>query len=242
MVDYKCRKFYKQVERQIQLFNTKNNQYELKLIETSDGLDCLPYQEAKSRVKEYLSIIEDNLGEYYTEYNRIINNIDETMTNDDECKWQAFKYLEMITTNGLFYIEIIEDNESLGFFSFFITTDSLIRKTDSNPNKKVKLSFFKKAQEKTQLKNIFYLMEIQLKKKFFNRGIGKLIFNNFIFELSKAEQFDIEFVCFKKNQIGNNFYEKLGFCKHDDYESTIVNKEMSEVINIYKMECTKIPQ
>lgn len=241
MVDYKCRKFFKQVEKQIEKFNSKNKQYQLKLSETSDELDCLPYHEAKSRVEEYLKDIEDNLNEYYTEYNKIINNIDETATNTDDCTWQAFKYLEMITTRGLFYIEIIENNECLGFFSFFITTESLMKKTEINPVKKVKLSFFGKPKEQVQTKNIFYLMEIQLKNKFTNKGVGKLIFNDFIFELSRDTQFDIEFVCFKKNEIGNKFYKKLGFSKHDDYQNTVVNKEMSEVINIYKMECDDIP-
>ena len=242
MVDYKCRKFSKQVEKHIQEFNSKNKQYQLKLAETSDELDCLPYDEAKSRVNGYLNDIEDNLGEYYTEYNSIINDVDETETDNDDCTWQAFKYLEMISTRGLFYIEVIENGECLGFFSFFVTTESLIKKPDLNPAKKVKLSFFGRPKEQVQTKNIFYLMEIQLKRKFTNKGVGKLVFNDFIFELSKEEKFDIEFVCFKKNDIGNKFYKKLGFSKHDDYQNTVVNKEMSEVINIYQMECNDIPQ
>lgn len=242
MVDYKCRKFSKQVENQILVFNSRNKQYQLKLAETSDELDCLPYDEAKSRVRGYLGDIDDNLGEYYTEYNSIINSIDEATTTADDCTWQAFKYLEMITTRGLFYIEITEKGECLGFFSFFVTTESLMKKSELNPAKKIKLSFFGKPKEQVQSKNIFYLMEIQLKRKFTNKGVGKLIFKDFIFELSRNEHFDIEFVCFKKNEIGNSFYEKLGFSEHDDDLSTVVSKEMAEVIKVYRMECNDIPQ
>jgi hypothetical protein len=239
MVDYKCRKYLKQVESHIEIYNNKGTQYKLKLAETSDELDSMPYETAKERISKYLELIEENLGEYYTEFNGLINNIDEeTLKNDaeGEYKWQEHKYLEMISSKGLFYVEVLNnENDFLGFFSFNITNDSLIKNEDSHVNKKVKLSFFDKPKGRIEKKNIFYLMEIQLKKKASNNGLGKLIFDNFIFELSKDQDFDIEFVCFKKNHIGNKFYKKMGIPINHDYKKTIVSKEMDEIINIYKM-------
>ena len=244
MVDYKCRKYQKQVNSFIEIFNSTDSKYKLRIAETSDDLDSLPTSEANKRVEKYLNLIDENLGKFYNLYNGIINEIDETTLKNDtkgEFRWQEFKLHEMISTTGLFYIDVLQDNEFLGFFSFNVADYSLLKDVDKNIPKKRKLTFFDKPKNGNKKRNIFYLMEIQLASKASRKGLGKAIFEDFIFNICREENFDIEFVCFCENTQGNGFYKKIGIPMVEDFKLTYVSEEMSEVINIYRMGNENIP-
>ena len=61
-----------------------------------------------------------------------------------------------------------------------------------------------------------------------NLGIGKDLVNHAIEALNKEGISKVAFVVFKKNEIGNKFWEKLGFTQRDDlvYRNKVINENI----------------
>jgi len=61
-----------------------------------------------------------------------------------------------------------------------------------------------------------------------NEGIGKDLVNHAIEALSKQGINKVAFVVFKKNEIGNKFWEKLGFSERNDliYRNKVINENL----------------
>ena len=61
-----------------------------------------------------------------------------------------------------------------------------------------------------------------------NLRIGKDLVNHAIEALKKEGISKVAFVVFKKNEIGNNFWERLGFTQRDDlvYRNKLINEKL----------------
>jgi len=61
-----------------------------------------------------------------------------------------------------------------------------------------------------------------------NKGIGKDLVQHAIEALSKEGINKVAFVVFKKNEIGNKFWEALGFSERNDliYRNTVINDKL----------------
>ena len=76
-----------------------------------------------------------------------------------------------------------------------------------------------------------YIYHIVVDFKYRNKGLGKNLVNYAIEGLKKEGINKVAFVVFKKNEIGNNFWEKLGFNDREDliYRNKLINENIKRI-------------
>ncbi|KAL6926688.1 hypothetical protein ACO0SA_004793 [Hanseniaspora valbyensis] len=228
MVDFPCYKFQLKITSTIDNFNKKHlstNKLYISQTITSDELQSLPRKEAETKLKPFLNLIIKNLSSYYIKFSEQMYDIPATNNNnEDNNSWVEAKMDEMISTTGLFYMAIKhgdgenhgdDDDITVGFLSFLLTQESITgdKKHD----------------------RILYLMEIHLDKFFSGKGTGFFLVEDFLFELCFLLKMDLEFVCFKENDIGNKFYKKMGIDMLEEKKYPQLNFWF-EFLNVYRME------
>lgn len=226
MVDFPCYKFQSKITSTIDNFNKKHsstNKLYISQITTSDELQSLPRNEAETKLKPFLNLIIKNLSPYYIKFSEQMYDIPPTNNKDkDNNSWVEAKMDEMISTTGLFYMAIKhrdgehnDDDVTVGFLSFLLTQESITgdKKHD----------------------RILYLMEIHLDKFFSGKGTGFFLVEDFLFELCSLLKMDLEFVCFKENDIGNKFYKKMRIDMLEEKKYPQLNFWF-EFLNVYRME------
>ncbi|XBW38594.1 hypothetical protein QEN19_004183 [Hanseniaspora menglaensis] len=215
MVDFACYKFASKVSEIAISFNHKyaSKKISLEVGLTSDELQHLPKKEADTKVQPFLKFLIENLADFYIEFGEKMYNIPPSKHG-----WEQSKVDEMIDTTGLHYVSIFLSGEMVGFISFLMTEESITGASG---------------------KRILYLMEIHLNKKQTGHGIGGYIIQDYLLKLCNKLKMDLEFVCFKKNNIGNSFYEKMAIRKLAEEENQQLEFWFS-FLNVYRMDYKSI--
>lgn len=215
MVDFGCRRFQPKITAVIDSFNRKLSAENIQISQTStsDELQLMDRKSAELKVNPLLDLIIQNLASYYIKFSEQMYDIPSS-----EHGWEKEKLCEMITSTGLYYLTIQYDGATVGFISFLLTSESITGEEG---------------------KRVLYLMEIHLSKESSGHGLGRHLIEDYIFVLCCLLKMDLEFVCFKENNIGNRFYSKMGINMLGEKQHPQLSFWF-EFLNVYRMENSDI--